>query len=56
MAKVETKVSLKDATKMANEICDQIECAEDICIAGSIRRGAEEIGDIDIVVVQRKTY
>jgi|TARA_A100001518_G_C1217888_1_gene61131 DNA polymerase (family 10) len=56
MAKVETKITLKEATALANELCDQIECAEDICVAGSIRRGSEEIGDIDIVVVPTEGF
>ena len=56
MAKVETKITLKEANALADELCDQIECAEDICVAGSIRRGAEEIGDIDIVVVPTEGF
>jgi len=57
MAKVETKVPHKEASKMAGEIINEIDCFVDtLQVAGSIRRGAEEIGDIDIVVIPKTGF
>jgi DNA polymerase (family 10) len=57
MAKVDRKIKHKEASKMAGEIINEIDCFVDtLQVAGSIRRGAEEIGDIDIVVIPKTGF
>ena len=57
MAKVETKIKHKEASKLAKEIIDEIRpLVETFQVAGSLRRGADEIGDIDIVVIPKDGF
>ena len=57
MAKVETKIKHKEASKLAGEIINEIRpLVETFQVAGSIRRGAEEIGDVDIVVIPKEGF
>ena len=57
MAKVEAKIKHKEASKLAKEIIDEIRpLVETFQVAGSLRRGADEIGDIDIVVIPKDGF
>ena len=57
MAKVEAKIKHKAASKLAKEIIDEIRpLVETFQVAGSLRRGAEEIGDVDIVVIPKEGF
>ena len=57
MAKVEAKIKHKEASKLAKEIIDEIRpLVETFQVAGSLRRGAEEIGDVDIVVIPKEGF
>ena len=57
MAKVEEKIKHKEASKLAKEIIDEIRpLVETFQVAGSLRRGADEIGDIDIVVIPKEGF
>ena len=57
MAKVEEKIKHKEASKLAKEIIDEIRpLVETFQVAGSLRRGADEIGDIDIVVIPKDGF
>jgi len=56
MAKVSTKITLKKAKEIASEIMDKLEPHfTKAVVAGSIRRGKEEIGDIDIALIPKDT-
>ena len=56
MAKVDTKIKLKKAKAIASEIMDKLEPHfTKALITGSIRRGMDEIGDIDIAVIPKDT-
>ena len=57
MAKVEAKIKHKEASKLAKEIIDKIRpLVETFKVAGSLRRGADEIGDVDIVVIPKEGF
>ena len=57
MVKVEAKIKHKEASKLAKEIIDEIRpLVETFQVAGSLRRGADEIGDIDIVVIPKEGF
>ena len=56
MAKVDTKITLKKAKEIASDIMDKLEPHfTKAVVAGSIRRGMEEIGDIDIALIPKDT-
>jgi len=56
MSKVETKITLKEAQKLGNELVKELTPhIEKSMIAGSIRRECEEIGDIDIVIIPKES-
>ena len=56
MAKVETKVTLQEAQDMAADLIGELAPHfTKALVAGSIRRGKEEIGDIDIVLIPKDT-
>jgi DNA polymerase (family 10) len=56
MSKVETKITLKEAQKLGNELTKELSpYIEKSMIAGSIRRECEEIGDIDIVIIPKES-
>ena len=57
MAKVEAKIKHKEASNLAKEIIDEIRpLVKTFQVAGSLRRGAEEIGDVDIVVIPKEGF
>lgn len=56
MAKVDTKIPLQEAKNIASEIMDKLEPHfTKALVTGSIRRGIDEIGDIDIAVIPKDT-
>lgn len=56
MSKVETKITLKEAQTLGNELVKELTPhIEKSMIAGSIRRECEEIGDIDIVIIPKES-
>jgi len=56
MAKVDTKITLKKAQDMAADLIGELAPHfTKALVAGSIRRGKEEIGDIDIVLIPKDT-
>ena len=55
MAKVDTKVTLQEAQDMAADLISELAPHfSKALVAGSIRRGKEDIGDIDIDIMRRK--
>ena len=56
MAKGDTKIKLKKSKAIASEIMDKLEPHfTKALITGSIRRGMDEIGDIDIALIPKDT-
>ena len=56
MAKVDTKITLQEAQDMAADLIGELAPHfTKALVAGSIRRGKEEIGDIDIVLIPKDT-
>jgi DNA polymerase (family 10) len=56
MAKVETKVTLQEAQDMAADLIGELAPHfSKALVAGSIRRGKGDIGDIDIVLIPKDT-
>tara|TARA_R100001530_G_C4231667_1_gene132815 strand:- start:13 stop:492 length:480 start_codon:yes stop_codon:yes gene_type:complete len=54
MAKVETKINSTEAWDIARQLINEVKYhVHTLQVAGSIRREAEEIGDIDIVVIPK---
>jgi len=56
MSKVDTKIKLQEAKEIAEKIMDKLEPHfTKALVTGSIRRGKDEIGDIDIAVIAKDT-
>ena len=57
MAKVETKINSTEAWDIARQLINEVKYhVHTLQVAGSIRREAEEIGDVDIVVIPKKGF
>ena len=56
MAKVDTKITLQKAQSIASDLMSELKPHfAKALVTGSIRRGKEDIGDIDIVLIPKDT-
>lgn len=52
LPRVKTKFPRADALRVAEELCDQLkDVCERLIVAGSLRRGAQEVGDVEILFI-----